>query len=365
MNRFTRDFILQVINATDIVAVIRGFVTLNKRGDRWVGLCPFHEEKSPSFGIKAADGVKIFKCFGCGAGGDAAKFLVMKEGISFPEAIRRLAAKAGVPMPEGQPNGEWKQKQPRRSAAELAAAMKQRKAKALALRASLSLGAIIDKFPWSSAAMRETSLPIPSVPIEEARAILRMFHADDIVWCGRFSHSIGSDDLVKAKADKPEWFGEVQRCFRPASEWLKESAMPGPRICPCAMKAGAMARSDGSVRARRFMVIEHDRLELAGQAAVLRWLMEAGGLKLRAVVFTGSKSLHGWFECPVAAELDEVKTVLSGVEGMAPRKAGESQVRANPGLGYDPQSFIPSQPFRLPGWSHDKTHKQVRLLFLK
>ncbi len=78
----------------DLVDFIREYVVLKKMGGNWKGLCPFHSEKTPSFLVSSEKG--IWKCFGCGAGGDLFSFLMKKEGMEFPEALRTLAQRAGV-----------------------------------------------------------------------------------------------------------------------------------------------------------------------------------------------------------------------------------------------------------------------------
>lgn len=357
---FEKDFILQVIDATDLVGLVKGYVTLTKKGDRWVGLCPFHQENSGSFGVR--DGKKIFKCFGCGKGGDAAKFLREIENISFPEAVRRLAGKANIPMPDGtQADGDWKPKHRRRSSEEIAAEAKQRKQRDLAIRAERSLPGLLDKYAWSSRAMAAESAYLPDEPLEEARALLKLFDPGDIVWTGRWQHSIGADDAGTTRAEKPAWFEEVQRRFRPAHEWLEDRLMPGPRICPCAMREGSVSRSDASVKTRRFLVLEHDKLPLKEQGALLRWLHERGSMKLRAVVFTGGKSLHGWFDTPSPADLEELKIMLCGVPPTDPKDKRQRIY----GMGFDPSCFVPSQPFRVPGWANDKTGKPVKLVYFR
>jgi len=88
----------RVRSATDIVDVISGYVTLKKSGANFSGLCPFHSEKTPSFSVSPSK--QIYHCFGCGAGGDAVGFLIRSENLSFPEAVRRLADRAGIIIPE-------------------------------------------------------------------------------------------------------------------------------------------------------------------------------------------------------------------------------------------------------------------------
>lgn len=95
-----------VRNRTDIVELVGTYVTLRKQGKRYVGLCPFHSEKTPSFTVDRERG--LFYCFGCGAGGDVFEFVMRLHGMSFPEALRELARRAGVPLEEQEPRqGEW------------------------------------------------------------------------------------------------------------------------------------------------------------------------------------------------------------------------------------------------------------------
>ena len=82
----------------NIVELISGYVALRKAGRSYVGLCPFHSEKTPSFSVNEEGG--FFHCFGCGAGGNAFTFVTKIEGFTFPEAVRSLATKAGVDLPQ-------------------------------------------------------------------------------------------------------------------------------------------------------------------------------------------------------------------------------------------------------------------------
>ena len=95
---FSDDTIAEVRAASDIVDVVSGYVRLKKKGSNFFGLCPFHQEKTPSFSVNPELG--IFKCFGCGAGGDVFRFVREVEGMSFPEAVRTLAEKEGIELPE-------------------------------------------------------------------------------------------------------------------------------------------------------------------------------------------------------------------------------------------------------------------------
>ncbi len=95
----SKDTIALVRERADIVALVRESVpTLKKQGRRYVGLCPFHKEKSPSFSVNADSGV--YHCFGCKESGDAISFLERTEGYTFAEAVRALAERFGVTIEE-------------------------------------------------------------------------------------------------------------------------------------------------------------------------------------------------------------------------------------------------------------------------
>jgi DNA primase len=90
-------FVEQVRAATDIVALVSSYLELRQAGRRWKGVCPFHTEKTPSFFVHEEN--QTFYCFGCHQGGDVFRFLMLQERLTFPEALRMLAEKAGIPMP--------------------------------------------------------------------------------------------------------------------------------------------------------------------------------------------------------------------------------------------------------------------------
>jgi DNA primase len=96
------EIVEQVRHASDIVDVIGGYVPLKKSGAKFKALSPFNKEKTPSFYVDPAK--QIFKCFSSGHGGDVFKFLMLMENMTFPEAIRRLAQRAGIVIPEGGPH---------------------------------------------------------------------------------------------------------------------------------------------------------------------------------------------------------------------------------------------------------------------
>jgi DNA primase len=111
---FSDDVISRVRDSVDIVDIVSGYVSLKKTGKNYVGLCPFHAEKTPSFTVNTDK--QIFHCFGCGVGGDVFKFLESQEGLNFPEALRQLAGKAGITLPESRPRAGEKKSDDERKA---------------------------------------------------------------------------------------------------------------------------------------------------------------------------------------------------------------------------------------------------------
>src|ERR1043165_2458420 len=96
-----REIVDRVRSAADIVRTIGEYVPLRKAGRKHVGLCPFHAEKTPSFSV--AEQKQLFYCFGCGAGGDVFKFVMLHEKLEFPEALKMLAEKNGIETPRRGP----------------------------------------------------------------------------------------------------------------------------------------------------------------------------------------------------------------------------------------------------------------------
>src|SRR5258708_12522049 len=93
------DFVEQLKTSVDIVKVVGEYVRLKRVGatGRYLGLCPFHQEKTPSFNVNQAR--QFYKCFGCGVGGDVLKFVMEIDGLTFPEALHLLAERPAIPLP--------------------------------------------------------------------------------------------------------------------------------------------------------------------------------------------------------------------------------------------------------------------------
>ncbi len=108
-NRIPEEVLNEIRANTNIVEVISNYVSLRKTGRNHVGLCPFHEEKTPSFSVNEDRG--FFHCFGCGVGGNVFSFICRIDGLEFPEAAKMLADQAGVQMPQERPDPLAKERQ--------------------------------------------------------------------------------------------------------------------------------------------------------------------------------------------------------------------------------------------------------------
>jgi hypothetical protein len=183
------------------------------------------------------------------------------------------------------------------------------------------------EYPWTvNQATADSPVQLPEVATHW-RLLLSLFPPDDIIWIG---------DKYDSGAGKAGHFQPVQtwlQCQDPASFNF---------ICPSSFTPGTESRSNRSVAERRFLVAESDDLTKDDTLAVIRWL--GTFLCLRAVVDTGGKSVHGWFEAPNTATLDELRHIL-------------------PAMKMDPALFKPSQPVRLPGSLRDNGRWQRLLWF--
>ena len=106
---YSDEIIEEVRSRNDIVDVISGYVQLKRQGNNHFGICPFHNEKSPSFSVNQRG--QFFHCFGCGKGGNVFTFISEYENFSFPEAVKFLADKSGVELPEVEMTPEMQKNQ--------------------------------------------------------------------------------------------------------------------------------------------------------------------------------------------------------------------------------------------------------------
>ena len=105
---YSDEIIEEVRSRNDIVDVISGYVRLTKKGSTYFGLCPFHNEKTGSFSV--SPNKQMYYCFGCGAGGNVFTFLMEYENYTFVEALKYLADRAGVELPEEEYSREAKER---------------------------------------------------------------------------------------------------------------------------------------------------------------------------------------------------------------------------------------------------------------
>lgn len=106
---YPEELVEEIRERNDIVDVISGYVKLQRKGSSYFGLCPFHNEKSPSFSV--SPGKQMYYCFGCGAGGNVFTFLMEYENYTFPETLKALADRAGIALPEREYSQEEKRQQ--------------------------------------------------------------------------------------------------------------------------------------------------------------------------------------------------------------------------------------------------------------
>ena len=111
---YSEDLVEEVRMRNDIVDVVSGYVRLQRKGSTYFGLCPFHNEKSPSFSV--SPGKQMYYCFGCGAGGNVFTFLMEYENLSFPEAMQQLGERAGIELPKEEESNPQARKEADRKA---------------------------------------------------------------------------------------------------------------------------------------------------------------------------------------------------------------------------------------------------------
>src|SRR3712207_6755291 len=109
---YTKESIERVKDAVDMVELVGARSDLRRAGARWMGLCPFHDERTPSFSVNAEH--KLYHCFGCGESGDAIKFVEATEGLDFKEAVEQLADRYGVELKREQEDPAAEERRKRR-----------------------------------------------------------------------------------------------------------------------------------------------------------------------------------------------------------------------------------------------------------
>jgi hypothetical protein len=183
----------------------------------------------------------------------------------------------------------------------------------LQLKARNSLNQILNNYKWASGALRaESPITLSDDPEEHWQLCLKLFKPYHFVWIGREWHS------------GPKY----ERCFRHVEEWELLEWAPAPFICPSVFKSGSVSRKNENVAARLFLVVESDTLRKDDVCAIFLWCRQF--MRLRMIVDTGGKSLHGWFDFPDPMVFQQLSIIL-------------------PELQCDRKMLTASQPCRLPG----------------
>jgi len=183
----------------------------------------------------------------------------------------------------------------------------------------------LESYAWNPADMFEQSPQRAESATDNYRMMLSLFRPEETVWIGQVTDS-----------GKPE----NKANFRTVAEWMELDAPVGQFTSPSIYPAGCTSRSNENAT-RKYLVVESDTLAKEQMGAVLRLMRDLFQMKLHAIVDTGGKSIHGWFEAP-------------------PRQEWERQLKAFliP-MGCDPATFKPSQPVRMAGAKRDKTMQRL------
>ena len=206
--------------------------------------------------------------------------------------------------------------------------------KKLAAWAQVHRHEILKEHRWTAAEiLADSPSPVPADPAEHWRLILSRYEPRETLWMA---------DEVYYSGEREDG-REFSHCFQITDYWLFRTQVPGVFICPAVLDVRATRRSNENVVRRPFIVVESDTLNRDEVGAVFQWLISQG-LRLRFVVDTSRRSLHGWFEAPDLENLECLKAIL-------------------PELGVDKKVLTMTQPVRLPGAINPKTGKHQRLIY--
>jgi len=213
--------------------------------------------------------------------------------------------------------------------------------------------AIVAKYEWSVRdVLMASPLSVSGAGAEQGALFLKsLFQKTDVVWMG------GKYDSGLPK---------MRRHFKTAAMWQEEPELNAPFICPSTFKLGSYSRKNENILTRPYIVLEGDAVDLgcaeklrrkepltdsdkarnrAACLAVINFFRIFSTFELRAIVDSGSKSIHGWFDAPDAEEIGALKVIL-------------------PALGFDPSVLRPSQPVRFPGVFRRDSNRWQQLLYL-
>ena len=201
---------------------------------------------------------------------------------------------------------------------------------------------VLRDFHWEIDEMRDDFMA--KVPLAQQRILFldAMFEPEDIIWIGQVWET--------GQREKRGKRVNYQFKFKPCEQWLCEG-IPGRSefVSHCTFQPGTNSRCNDSVAERKFMVVESDVIPVEQIGAIFNYLSQHQNLNLRAIVTTGGKSIHGWFDRPTCASDDTMEEWAAVLEG----------------LSCDPSTLRPSQPVRLPGTTRRDTGRPQELLWLR
>lgn len=327
-----------------------GWRPTRQRVNHLAGACPIHAGTDSNFHLdRMADGRWIATCRSqCGGiGWTSTRFIAAYLSIPHPEAIPRAAELAGI-----SPSDETPTYQNLRRADNQAAALREqqeREAKQKAITQAITAQRPEFLAPylsndWDYNLLEESEIRIPHNLTEQAHLAARhLFHPKEILWMGEEPDSGQRHHAAH---------------FRPREEWMKGTRLP-PRMAPATFRPGSISRGSTSITAAPFLIIESDdligrkpetpeeRTENRRQcAALINFIRRRFNLILRAVIDTGGKSLHAWFERPSPATCTDLEYFADGFS-------------IDRGV-----LTSPVNPLRLPGCIHTSTGQPARLLYL-
>lgn len=212
----------------------------------------------------------------------------------------------------------------------------------MSIDARLALPMILDKYAWTESEIRgSSSMSGFSLDAQRRTFLNTMFDQDDVVWIGAIWMT-GEKRDRRGEATAGNWAVR----FKENRSWLTLPRIPGEFTSHCTFKSGSFSRCIEQVARRRYLVVESDVLTKDQVGAVFNYLASPiHGLNLRAVVSSGGKSLHGWFDWPGDDFLEEWVATLKGWQ-------------------CDPATTRASQPVRIPGCIRTATQRPQELLYL-
>jgi hypothetical protein len=215
----------------------------------------------------------------------------------------------------------------------------QRHLTVIANRMRAKLPWILEAYQWPP---EEFTCPTVDLPLWEQRRLFlsTLFEPDDVVWIGNVWETGKRTTTSGRQVDYRDH-------FQPVDDWLGRP-IRSEFVSHCTFQTGSNSRNNESVAKRCYIVVESDVLTVSQSGAVFNYLANACELNLRAIVSTGGKSIHGWFDWPIGANdvaMAECGAVLSG-------------------LKCDPATLRPSQPVRLPGCIRRDKSRPQELLYI-